>query len=197
MNCGRCYEKQGKAAVTEAVWDGVFSCHLQCPLEEVPVIFLKVKVKYKKNHFDHFWTDSNNKTEWEMCDFGVGGMVGALHICATLWYDEGVFVSKTLLFSNWFKTKLMKMEKQYFRSCLDGVWRGGGGGGSKEKSSKRFGDYITLATCHQKLTSKIPIRWFYFSSSVINVAYKTGQMGGKAKHHRVTMHSRSTHPSSR
>lgn len=82
-----------------------------------------------KKHFDHFWTDSNNKAEWEKCDFGgwVGGMVGALHICATLWYDEGVFVSKTLLFSNWFKIKLMKMEKQYFRSCLDGVWRREGG----------------------------------------------------------------------
>lgn len=29
----------------------------------------------------------------------------------------------------------------------------GGGRGSRQKSSKHFGDYITLATCHQKLTS--------------------------------------------
>lgn len=134
MNCGRCYEKQGKAAVTEAVWDGVFSCHLQCPLEEVPVIFLKVKVKYKKNLLTTFEQTATTKQSERCVIFGgwVGGMVGALHICAMLWYDEGVFVSKTLLFSNWFKTKLMKMEKQYFRSCLDGVWRGGGGGGQRK-----------------------------------------------------------------
>lgn len=108
MNCGRCYEKQGKTAVTEAVWDGAFSCHLQCPLEEVPVIFLKVKVKYKKTLTTFEQTATTKGSE--KCDFGgwVGGMVGALHICATLWYDEGVFVSKTLLFSNWFKISWWK-----------------------------------------------------------------------------------------
>lgn len=53
MNCGRSYENQGKAAVTEAVRDGAaVSCDLKCRGSSSHI--LEGQSEIQKKHFDHF-----------------------------------------------------------------------------------------------------------------------------------------------
>lgn len=53
-------------------------------------------------HFDHFWTDSNNNTEREICGVRswVGGMVRAWTSVQSCGMPSAILISKILLFSN-------------------------------------------------------------------------------------------------